>query len=75
MAAFYILILYHRSCETHIQCKDQCVCWVNVDCQEAETVAPETEKPIKRDPLGGDDYLNENAENAVRYLITYHIYL
>ena len=33
-------------------------------------MAPETEKPPVGDSLGGYDYVNQNAENAVRYLIT-----
>ena len=33
-------------------------------------MAPETEKPTVGDSLGGYDYVNQNAENAVRYLIT-----
>ena len=64
-------MFHFRTCETQIQCKDQCVCWVNVNCEEEEaaTIESETEKPTEGVKEFPGDY--QNGENAVRNFTLY----
>ena len=54
-------------CETHVQCKDLCVCWVNVDCQNSDTTLVINTTEDDDSENIGKDY--ENYQNAVSYYI------
>ena len=72
---------FYRECTTAVQCKERCMCWVNVDCEPSpETEAPTTEVSDTEatdtqapgtetaEEEKGNDFMDKKVESAVSTL-------
>ena len=52
----------HRSCQTEVQCKEACKCWVSLQCEDPPTPPPKKFRSAVLDEGEGEHSSDENVE-------------